>query len=321
MRTPSRHVGSLRGFPNSDCDSTTSLPQNTNNEPSQDRCPFGHAVTVSSAPREGLSPRKLKHAARSEEAATISFIMTQIDQLIELVRLAPTTVAFTGAGISTESGIPDFRSPGGVWSKNKPVLYDDFLRSRDARVQYWKMRRELYEGFAAAKPNAGHTALAKLEASGKLAGIITQNIDGLHQDAGSRLVIELHGTARIVACVECGKEWPPEVIVQRMEQGEDAPDCDACEGPLKSKTISFGQAMPEQEMNDAARLAQDADLFLAIGSSLVVEPAASLPRMAKSMGATLVILNNTPTPLDELADLIIHEPIGGVLQRVFEAMD
>ena len=222
--------------------------------------------------------------------------------------------------MSTESGIPDFRSPGGVWAKHKPVMYDDFLRSRDERVRYWQMRRELYEGFAAAKPNSGHIALAKLEACGKMAGIITQNIDGLHQDAGSQLVIELHGTARIVACVECGKEWQPEVIVRLLEQGDDAPECDECNGPLKSKTISFGQAMPEHEMNEAARLAQDADLFLAIGSSLVVEPAASLPRMAKSMGATLVILNNTPTPLDQAADLVINQPIGAVLERVLRAI-
>jgi NAD-dependent protein deacetylase/lipoamidase len=239
--------------------------------------------------------------------------MSQTKQLATLLDRAEYVVAFTGAGISTESGIPDFRSPGGVWSKTTPVQYSDFVSSRDERVRYWKQRIEIYRDFAAASPNAGHRMLAELEKRGKLKGIITQNIDGLHQIAGSKRVIEIHGTARVVACIDCKKEWSPEAIHEMIEAGDEAPDCDACGSPLKSRTISFGQAMPEVEMQESAQLARSADLFLAIGSSLVVEPAASLPRIAKHYGATLVIINRDETPLDSMADLVIQESIGETL--------
>lgn len=230
-------------------------------------------------------------------------------------------VAFTGAGISTESGIPDFRSPGGIWMRHKPVMYDDFLRSREARVLYWRTRMEVYRDFAAAKPNEGHIALARLESIGRLAGIITQNIDGLHQLAGSKRVIELHGTARIVACVSCGKEWSPEEVHAMIEAGDEAPDCDECGAPLKSKTISFGQAMPQEAMAEAERLTIECDVFLAIGSSLVVEPAASFPRIAARRGAKLAIINREETPLDELAEVIVREPIGAVLHAVVDCVE
>ncbi len=241
--------------------------------------------------------------------------MEAFKQLAELLRNSEKGVAFTGAGISTESGIPDFRSPGGVWSKNTPVMYDDFLRSRSERVRYWEMRRTLYREFAAAKPNAGHYSLARLEKERKLIAVVTQNIDGLHQDAGSQRVVELHGTARVIACVSCGKESPPEDIVERLMAGDEAPDCE-CGAPLKSRTISFGQAMPAREMAEAEKLSTQADVYLAIGSSLVVEPAASFPRLAKGHGAALVIINKTPTPLDDYADLVINEPIGETLSAV-----
>lgn len=244
--------------------------------------------------------------------------MDAIDQLADLLFGASCGVAFTGAGISTESGIPDFRSPGGVWSKHAPVMYDDFVRLRSERVRYWRMRRMLYREFADAKPNAGHQAIARLEKLGKIVAVITQNIDGLHQDAGSRRVIELHGTNRVIACIECGKEWTPLAVLAMLEAGDEAPDCDACGSPLKSKTISFGQAMPEREMTEAAQLSRDADVYLAIGSSLVVEPAASLPRLAKANGAALIIVNKTETPVDSLADLVIRTPIGEAMARVAE---
>lgn len=237
-------------------------------------------------------------------------------QLAEWVNDARAAVAFTGAGISTESGIPDFRSPGGVWSRHKPVYYNEFVRSRGARVRYWKMRVEAYRDFAAAKPNAGHLALAELERLGRLEAIITQNIDGLHQMAGSRRVIELHGTARAVSCIACGREWTPDAVHARIDGGEEAPDCVHCGAPLKSKTVSFGQAMPAEAMAEAEQLALAADLFLAIGSSLVVEPAASIPRIAKMHGAALVIINATETPLDAMADLIVRTPIGQTLRGV-----
>lgn len=248
-------------------------------------------------------------------------VMDAVEHLADLLRNAKSGVAFTGAGISTESGIPDFRSPGGVWSKNTPVMYDDFLRSRSERVRYWKMRREMYPDFLAAKPNDGHRAIARLEQLGNLVAVVTQNIDSLHQRAGSTRVVELHGSNRMVVCVACDKEWEPEVITARLDAGEEDPDCEECGSPIKSKTISFGQAMPEREMGEAHQLSTDADVYLAIGSSLVVEPAASLPRVAKSYGATLVILNNTPTPLDAAADLVIHEPIGVTMRAVLQRLD
>ncbi|MHC5110391.1 MAG: SIR2 family NAD-dependent protein deacylase [Planctomycetota bacterium] len=243
-----------------------------------------------------------------------------MNTLTEYISRARRGVAFTGAGISTESGIPDFRSPGGVWSREKPVMYDDFMSDRSERVRYWKMREEIYKDTLNAKPNEGHLALAELQRRGHLCGVITQNIDGLHQDAGSDPVIELHGTNRIVACQHCGQEWKPEVILARIDAGDDAPVCEACGGPIKSKTISFGQAMPRQEMEAALDLAVNADLLLAMGSSLVVEPAASFPRYAKQAGATLVIVNNTATPLDDQADLVVREPIGETMRRVLQQL-
>ena len=247
--------------------------------------------------------------------------MDSVQRLAESVSSARSGVAFTGAGISTESGIPDFRGPGGVWSRHKMVMYDEFLASREARVSYWKMRTELYREFAGAKPNDGHRAIAGLEELGNIVAVVTQNIDGLHQDAGSRRVVELHGTARGVACIGCGREWSPETVVARVEAGDEAPDCDECGAPLKSKTVSFGQPMPADAMDEAARLSREADVYLAIGSSLVVEPAASLPRLAKNYGATLVIVNNTETPLDYMADLIIREPIGETMRAVLQRCD
>lgn len=242
------------------------------------------------------------------------------DELLGAIRASRCGVVFTGAGISTESGIPDFRSPGGFWSRNTPIDFSEFVASREARVLFWQQRIAMYRDFAHAKPNAGHFAVARLESLGHITGVITQNIDGLQQLAGSRRVIEIHGTARIVACISCGKEWTPEAVHARVEAGDEAPDCDACGAPLKSKTISFGQAIPAQAMLEAAQLCRDCDLCLVIGSSLVVEPAASLPRLAKSSGARLVILDRDATPLDHMADLVIREPIGATMSSLVERL-
>ena len=241
----------------------------------------------------------------------------QIARYLEESRRA---VAFTGAGISTESGVPDFRSPGGVWSKYKPVMFQDFLASADARRQYWRMKKEGYWEMRRARPNAGHQALARLEAAGKLATVITQNIDGLHQDAGSRRVVELHGTSRSVLCLQCEARYDPDAIQARLESGEEIPLCDRCGGALKSATVSFGQMLPQDVLSDAINLCRGANLVLAIGSSLVVEPAASLPLQAKRDGARLVILNGTETPLDSIADVVLREPIGESLARVVQLL-
>ena len=239
-----------------------------------------------------------------------------IDKIAGYLSQSNKAVAFTGAGISTESGIPDFRSPGGVWSRYQPVLFQDFLTSGDARRQYWQMKKEGYRELKGAKPNAGHRALAALEAAGKLAAVITQNIDGLHQDAGSKHVLELHGTSRHCVCLKCDARYDPDLVQQRLESGVEVPLCDKCGGLLKSATISFGQQLPQDVLSEALDLCLQTDLILAIGSSLVVEPAASLPLQAKQNGGRLVIINKTETPLDDLADVIVREPIGETLTQV-----
>lgn len=248
--------------------------------------------------------------------------MTDIERrLADLIRAARRGIAFTGAGMSTESGIPDFRSPGGLWMRVQPVMYDDFMVSRARRVEAWKLGAEMFRVTSQARPNAGHLAITALQARGYLAAVVTQNIDGLHQEAGSGNVVELHGTNRRASCQHCGKEWPMPDIVARVVSGDEAPECDDCGGPIKSKTISFGQAMPQQAMRLAAEYAEASDLCLALGSSLVVEPAASIPRLAKATGAKLVILNNQPTPLDGMADLVIHRPLGETLQAVLRMLE
>lgn len=243
-----------------------------------------------------------------------------IQEVARLLTEAASAVAFTGAGISTESGIPDFRSPGGIWSRYQPVLFQDFIASREARRQYWLMKKEGYRMLKEARPNSGHLALARLETAGRLAAVITQNIDGLHQDAGSRRVLELHGTSRRCVCMECGRHYDPDLIQERLESGVEIPTCDACDGLLKSATVSFGQSLPMDVLSEAIDLCSEADLMIAIGSSLVVEPAASLPLQAKQNGARLVIINKTETPLDPLADIVLREPIGESLSGVVELM-
>ncbi len=229
-------------------------------------------------------------------------------------------LVFTGAGLSTESGIPDFRSPGGIWEKYNPedFYFDRFLASEGAREKYWQMATEMYEVMRGAQPNRAHLALARLERIGRLDCLITQNIDGLHQKAGTseEKIIELHGTAVYVACLDCRRRFDRDLIQERIKGGVKVPYCDGCGGPLKPATISFGQAMPERELAEACRRSSRCDLFLVVGSSLVVYPAASLPSLAKGGGAKLAIINREPTPFDETADLVIRAEAGDALTGI-----
>jgi NAD-dependent deacetylase len=246
--------------------------------------------------------------------------MSQDSITLAAERLSTATrgVAFTGAGISTESGIADFRSPGGIWARYRPVYFDEFLASHEARKRMWTMKKEMHQELAAARPNAGHLALAAFERAGKLIALITQNIDGLHGDAGSRNVLEIHGTGRFVTCLSCHKRWPSNAIFEQYKGDDNVPVCDECKGWLKPATVSFGQAMPEELMREAERLSVESDIFLAIGSSLVVQPAAWLPEIAARSGSFLVIINRDPTPLDDVASIIIREPIGQTLRAIAE---
>lgn len=231
-----------------------------------------------------------------------------------LVDHAPVLV-LTGAGLSTASGLPDFRSPGGIWTKNRPIDFSEFVVSQDARDESWRRRFAMEPTFAAAKPGRGHRALASLYRAGKTPAIITQNIDNLHQASGFKAddVIELHGNTTYARCIGCGHAYELHWVRARFEETGDAPHCTVCGEPVKTATISFGQAMPEDEMRRATELAQQCDLFLAIGSSLVVWPAAGFPLMAKNCGAKLVIINNEPTEQDDVADLVIRYDIGETL--------
>ena len=239
----------------------------------------------------------------------------QIAELRARIDAASRVVIFSGAGISTESGIPDFRSPGGVWTKLAPIPVRDFLASEDARIESWRRRFAMDAMFDGAQPNRGHRAVANLIATGKAAAVITQNIDGLHQAAGvpEELVVELHGTTLHATCLTCGQRYDLAPLRQKFEAEGIAPRCLWCDGLVKTATIAFGQAMPEAAMRRAARETLLADLFIVVGSSLVVYPAAGFPERAKQNGASLVIINNAETPLDDIADLVIHRPIGDSL--------
>jgi NAD-dependent deacetylase len=243
---------------------------------------------------------------------------SDLERLADLVAASSRIVAFTGAGVSTESGIPDFRSPGGYWSKNRVIYFDEFVRSRDARVEAWT---RLFEGrpmIRTATPNAGHRAIARLVERGKVSDVVTQNIDGLHQASGvpAEKVIEVHGNATYAKCLSCGTRHEFDEIEPVFKKTREPPSCKSCGGIVKSATISFGQAMPEDEMERAAEAALACDLMLAIGSSLVVYPAAGIPIAAKRNGAKLVILNRDPTELDQIADLVINAEIGPTLAKV-----
>ncbi len=246
--------------------------------------------------------------------------MDVIDELAGVLAGARRVVVFTGAGFSTESGVPDFRSPGGVWDVFDPnqLNLPNFLRDEDVRREYWRMHRMMWETIREAKPNAGHEAVAELHRLGRLDSVVTQNTDGLHQIAGvpAEQVFELHGTMQWVDCLGCGRRYPRAAVHEMMLAGTDVPRCEACGGLLKPATVAFGQSLPERELHESAARSETCDVFLAAGSSLLVYPAAQLPLLAKQRGATLVILNLTETPHDRYADIIIREKTGATLSRV-----
>jgi len=236
--------------------------------------------------------------------------LEQLDQLAELLFERRSGVAFTGAGISTESGIPDYRGPNGIWKQIKPTMFRDFISDPDIRLNHWKRRGERYHELAAKQPNDGHRALARLQRHGFLQEIITQNIDGLHQKAGSppESVIELHGSAHHVRCLSCGRLFDAEPFDREFDGHE--PTCPVCGGMVKESTISFGQSLVADDLRRSLLVARGADVMLVVGSSLTVNPAAKVPREAVKAGAELAIINNQPTPLDDLASVVIRSQSG-----------
>jgi NAD-dependent deacetylase len=237
---------------------------------------------------------------------------TAIVRLRDLIENAVCVLPFTGAGISTECGIPDFRSPGGLWTQNKPIDFDDFRASREMREESWRRRFAMQDSFKNASPGRGHRALASLYRRGKVPAVVTQNIDNLHQTSGISPdhVVELHGNTTYAKCLECDWRYEIDEMRERYEHGRSL-DC-ACGGFIKTATVSFGQTMPEDAMRRAEKLTKDCDLFLAVGSSLVVWPAAGFPLLAKRNGAALVIVNREATEFDALADLTVRNDIGDV---------
>ena len=241
--------------------------------------------------------------------------------LARLIADARRVVVFTGAGISTESGIPDFRSPGGVWSKMKPIYFQDFVGSEEKRREAWDRAFGGRAGWVGREPNAGHMGVARLIHSGKANSVITQNVDNLHQASGvpPEQVIELHGNASYATCLECAQRHELEDLKTLYQATGDLPSCRVCGGIVKTATISFGQAMPAEPMARAEAETLGCDLFLVLGSSLVVYPAAGFPILAKRNGATLAIVNREPTELDQYADLVLHDEIGPVMTQAAPA--
>ena len=238
-------------------------------------------------------------------------------ELSQYINEAKNIVIFTGAGISTESGIPDFRGPQGVWKTNTPIYFQDFIGSEEVRKDSWKRKFSGQDIIKKAKPNIGHLAVAEVINKHESAYLITQNVDNLHQDAGvpDDKITEIHGNAHYASCLDCGIRYELNSIKKAFLENETVPYCDSCGGIIKTATISFGQPMPEEGMQIAQRKTLGCDLFITIGTSLVVYPAAGFPKLAKEIGAKLVIINNEPTDFDPIADLVIHEQIGKVFSE------
>lgn len=245
-----------------------------------------------------------------------------VDILAQKMAAVDRTVFFTGAGISTESGIPDFRSPGGFWTTNRPVMFDDFMNSRQARIEYWKQKAAFSELMEEVRPNPAHTAIFRLYKRGLVEAVVTQNVDGMHQAAGmpEDRVIELHGNTLRVRCMSCRKVSSLEDALKRIKKGDPAPECE-CGGYLKPDTISFGQAMPEHEVKTSIELARSCSCFIVVGSTLVVQPAASIPQYALEAGAFLAIVNLSETPLDSHAHLLIPEKAGTTLDLLADTVE
>jgi len=243
----------------------------------------------------------------------------KIAKIAAKIREGGKNVVFTGAGISTESGIPDYRSKGSIWDKFRPVYFDEFMSSRDSREEYWRRWVELYGGLLKAKPNAAHMAVADVYDLGLLDSVITQNVDGLHHASGipEDHIIELHGNTTRIRCMHCRETIPTEGVWNRLHDGDTAPEC-ACGGFLKPDTISFGQAMPVIEVERAQRLSSTCDFFIVVGSTLLVQPAAHMPYYAKNNGSFLAIVNLSETPCDDMCDVLIQKAAGNILPQIVE---
>jgi len=245
-----------------------------------------------------------------------------ISEAAKLIRNSQKILIFTGAGISTESGIPDFRSAGGIWDRYNPSDFylQNIISSEKSRLKYWEMSSEYYNVMKKALPNQAHLAVKQIEDAGKLLAIVTQNIDRLHHRAGNspEKIIEIHGTAFLVSCLSCGAIYERDEIEERIKRGERLPCCDKCSGILKPATISFGQAMPEEKMTESIIYAYQCDLCIVLGSSLVVYPAASIPEQAADSGAHLIIINRDKTPLDHKADVVINDSISNIMNVLVE---
>ena len=243
----------------------------------------------------------------------------KVAKIAEKIKAGGKNVIFTGAGISTESGIPDYRSQGGIWDRFRPVYFDEFMSSKESREEYWRRWVELYRGLLQAEPNPAHMTVAELCEADLLDAVITQNVDGLHQASGvsGDKIIELHGNTRRIRCMHCRKLTPTDEVWQRLAEGDTAPEC-SCSGFLKPDTISFGQSMPADEVERATDLSRACDFFMVVGSTLLVQPAAHMPYYAKNNGAWLAIVNLSETPCDNICDVLVQEEAGKVLPAILD---
>ena len=243
--------------------------------------------------------------------------MTDLQRFKQLLEASRTIVGFTGAGISTEAGISDYRSQGGIWDRFTPVYLSEFIDDHDKRVLYWQRKQALWDSIRNAEPTEAHNLFVDLHRKNRLSGVITQNIDGLHERSGlpKNKIINLHGTSLEIICLQCGAVTDAEAVMAELDPG-DPPVCESCGGLLKPNTISFGQQLVAEELARAEYLSRSCDLMIAAGSTLLVHPAASFPLLAKESGARLVIITLSDTPLDGYADLVIHEKLGNFLKKL-----